>query len=203
MRLLPPFLFRLILMAGCVTGQPGAGQVPPKAAQVDVEEHELKARFLAKICDFVKWPPESDVNDPSKPFVIGILPGPLEDGERRWKDPFVDSMREIFSKTTLKTKKIILKPLITAGQIKECQAVYVMPRARSGIKLLMKGTQPIHILVFGQAEGFAELGVHLNFKVVDQRVRFEINEASFHDSGLKLDALILRSAIVVKRRETK
>lgn len=194
---------RLLAAVVCVMGEPGPCQAPPKSEAIGLEENELKARFLAKICAFVKWPQASDVNDPSKPFVIGILPGPPADGENRWKDPFVGSMGEVFRETTLKNKKVSLKFITSSGDIKECQAIYVMPRAKIGIKELMRGTKPLHTLIFGQTEGFAELGVHLNFQVVDQRVRFEINEASFQDSGLKLDALILRSAIVVKRREGK
>lgn len=194
-------LSRLLAVGACLMGGPGLCLAPPRAPQAELDEHVLKAKFLAKVCTFVDWPRGSTVHDSSPPFVIGILPGPPVDGGNRWEDPFVKVMQEVFRIDTLKNKKVSFKFITSSGEIKECQAIYVMPRARTGIKLLMPGAQPLHILVFGQTEGFAELGVHLNFQVVDRRVRFEINEASFQDSGLKLDALILRSAIVVKRKE--
>jgi len=188
-----------LLLAGAPL--PGRSQ---EGGTVHAEEgNVLKAKFLAKVCAFVDWPPTSTVPDLSRPFVIGILPGPPIPGEERWEDSFVRAMREVFGATPLKQKKVILRNIASAAELKECQAVYVMPRARIGIPNLVRGTRPLHTLLFAQSDGFADLGVHLNFLVVDRHVRFEINEASFQDSGLKVDSLILRTAIVVKRREGK
>jgi hypothetical protein len=143
------------------------------------------------------------MEDTSQPFVIGILPGPNinPEGEHRWDDLFVRSMRSEFKKTTVKNKRVILKNLNSLDDIKACQAIYVM--SKKGLLGVLNVTKPLHTLVFGQTEGFAELGVHLNFLVVNARLRFEINESSFHESALKIDSMILRSAIVVKRREGK
>lgn len=194
---------RLLLAGSCFAGVPARAVSSSLGAPVEEEENVLKARFLAKVCAFVDWPRGSSVNDAAQPFVIGILPNPSTSGANRWEDPFVRAMRELFLTTPLKNKKVVFKNLTSINEIRECQAIYVMPVSRSGITGVLKVTRPLHTLVFGQTEGFAELGVHLNFIVVDKRLRFEINESSFQDAELKIDSLILRSAIVVKRREAK
>lgn len=179
------------------------GAAPAQAARDTAAEQDLQARFFAKVCTFVDWPREAGVGDPGRPFVIGILGGPPLSLDNPWEDPLVRAMRALFPKQLLKGQKVSFSAIKTFEELKGCQAVYLMPSARRHVAATVKLVAPAHVLVFANTEGFAELGAHLNFKMVDQWVRFEINEASFQHSELRIDALLLRTATVVKRREAR
>ncbi len=50
------------------------------------------------------------------------------------------------------------------------------------------------MLIVGDKPGFVQDGGMINLKVVDDRVRFEINLASARSAGLKLDTRLLQMA---------
>ena len=54
------------------------------------------------------------------------------------------------------------------------------------------------VLVFADFEGFARAGGVGNFVMVENRVRFEINNVAAREAGLKVSSRLLRVALLVE-----
>jgi hypothetical protein len=188
----------IVLSLGLLVG--GAEEGP---AVVGKAELELKAQFIGKVCTFVDWPANSDVNDPSKPFVLGLLGGVQKTWDDPLEDPLARALKATFGTAQIRGKRVIVKPLRNAPDVLSCQALFVLPSYKPHMALLLGLSQRKNILLFGDSHGFADLGIHFNMVLIGEKLRFEVNEVSLRNSGLKVDSLLLRQAVAIKHGETK
>lgn len=188
----PPILLSLGLLLA--VGEEGSAGKP---------EFDLKAQFIGKTCTFVDWPANSEVNDASKPFVLGLLGGVQKTWENPLEDPLAVAIRATFATAQIKGKRVIVKPLRAAPDVLGCHALYVLPSYKPHMTLLRGLSQKKNILLFGDSPGFADLGIHINLVLVGEKLRFEVNEASFRASGLKIDSLLLKQAVAIRQGELK
>lgn len=174
----------------------------PESQSIDGKgEFDMKAQFVGKACTFVDWPATSEVNDATKPFVLGILGGTQNTWGDPMEDPLARALKSTFATGQIKGKRVLVKALRTSPEVIACHALYVLPSYKPHMPLLRTLSQKKNILLFGASPGFADLGIHINLTVVSQKLRFEVNETSFRGSGLKIDSLLLKQALVVKQGE--
>ena len=64
----------------------------------------------------------------------------------------------------------------------------------------IQASQLYHTLIISEKDGWAEQGIHINFYIRDDKVRFEINVESLKKSGLKAESMLLDYARIVKTK---
>lgn len=157
-----------------------------QAAASQVAEYELKAEFLERFTRFVDWPAGTFADD-QVPFVIGL-----------WaENPFGPYLERIASTQPIKSRPVRIRQVAGLPEIEGCHMLFVPQSRRGDVRRILRHVGSKPILLVGDGQGFAELGLHIAFVPEGDRVRFEINESAAHDNGLKISAKLLKLARVV------
>jgi len=164
----------LILLSFNVDGQPS--------------EYTMKATFIGKFPQFIEWGARSDVNDVSKPFVISII----------GNNPFKNDVVELLKRQKIKNKKVEMRFINQITQIENTDILFISNSMRKNLSKILEYTQNKPILTISDTSGFAEKGVHINFYLENDNVRFEINEQAARNAGIIINYRLLANAKIVK-----
>lgn len=141
---------------------------------------ELKVVLINKIVSYVSWPVKS-LNDET--IYVGIY------GD----DEFANLFIALHKNRPLLDRKVVAKKL--SGNSNEDVDIIIysqLPRSELFEKILRVSNKPI--LTFGDVKGYSQLGIHINFFVAENKVRFEINEEALKRSGLYVQPALIELA---------
>jgi hypothetical protein len=178
-RAAPTSLLLAVLLSGCLSLQP--------SPQAEVEEFTLKAVFLERFTRFIEWPDESQVSNPERPFILGVMGN---------KD-FVELLISIYKDKSIRNKKVSISIVKDLRDISACHLLYIAESQRKHLQEILAVTRNKPILTVSESEGFAQEGVLINFFIKDGRLCFEINELAATNAKLKMSHLLLETAKVV------
>ncbi|MEO6786876.1 MAG: YfiR family protein [Chthoniobacteraceae bacterium] len=133
-------------------------------AETGVSEYDLKAAFLSKFVQFVKWPKGAS-------GTIGIL------GD----DPFGGKLEK-----ALRGRLKIMHSR-QPEDLMNCQIVFVSKSERGSASAIIARLGNAHVLTVGDSDGFARQGGVIGFTMAGDKVRFEINTAAERRAGLIID----------------
>lgn len=145
---------------------PGVGSGGLRAETV-MPEYDLKAEFLCKFVQFVKWPKGGN-------GTIGIL------GD----DPFSGKLQG----------KLKVKHSKQPEDLKGCQIVFVSKSERGNVSGIIAALGEGNVLTVGDSAGFASQGGVIGFMMDGDRVRFEINTGAARRAGLIISSKLLQLA---------
>jgi hypothetical protein len=141
------------------------------AAGSELSESDVKAAFIAKFSQFVKWPSSRSS------MTVGIL------GE----DPFGGALEGMIK--VKRSKRV--------EDLKNCQIIFISKSERGNIGTILEGLVGANILTVGESDGFAKQGGAIGFVLVGDKVRFEINAGAARRAGLNIDLQLLKLAVRV------
>lgn len=93
---------------------------------------------------------------------------------------------------------ISLKLLPAHGDMNGCHALFIPADARGELHDLLEKAENMGILTIGDSEGYTQAGVILNLKLVQGKLRFDVNMKTAHRSSLKISANLLRLAQTIE-----
>ena len=167
-RLLATVLLGLFLLV------PARGDASP--------EYRAKAAFLYNFGKFVQWPD-----------------GALSEGELRLcvlgEDPFGDALDAIDGKQVRGSKLIIQRGASVVP--KRCHILFVSSSEGARVAGILEEVDGANVLTVGETDDFAKKGGIVNFKIVERKIRFEINPDAAKQAGLRISARLLKLATVV------
>ena len=162
----------------------------PAAAQNDGGvEYRAKLAFIYNLARFVEWPSGS-YSDPVAPLKIGIV----------GTDPFSPDLEAELRRRTVGGHPVEIKTLRPGDTVGACHIVFVPLAADDQTARIVKGLDRSSTLTVGETEGFAMRGGIVNFKVEDNRLRFEVNLHAAERAGLKISSKLLDIATIIKER---
>ena len=162
--------FRRLLASVCLLV---AALWPGAARAADaVPEYALKAALMVKFAqNYLKWPPAAFATAGS-PLCIGVL------GD----DPFGGALEQLVKGLEIgsEKRKIVIKHSRKVDDLKTCQMVFVCSSEKDRVPQILD-VLDANTLTVGETEGFTEHGGIINFYIVNEKVRFEINnDAAVH-----------------------
>lgn len=156
------------------------GMAGPANGQVD--ELTVKAVALEKIARFVEWPGSS-----SGPFVLGLA----------GRAPLFAQVEKIYSAVEIKGRPVQIRQVESPAELRSCHLLLLAEVAEKRLQEVLAATRGKPILTVADAQGLADKGVLLSLYILDQKLRFEVNEGAFRKSGLEVNPLLLKVARVV------
>jgi hypothetical protein len=145
--------------------------------------HEIHAAMLYNFIKYTQWPGEADGGD----FVLGVI------GE----DNVYNTLKQWYDGKPKGAKKIVVKKLASAAESGDCQVVYIgksKSREFDGVKTSTTGKA---VLTVSDSYGLGAKGSCINFKVVEGKLKFELNQASVSASNLKIASQLTSMAILL------
>ena len=145
--------------------------------------HEVYSMMVFNFVKYVQWP----ASDESKEFVIGVM----------GNSEIFNTLNSWYGGKQKGNKIYIIKKFNNASEMTDCQVVFI-DRSKSGEfeavnnKVKGKGT-----LVVTDRNGLGSKGSCINFKTVDEKLKFEINQASMNGAALKVAGQLSSMAILI------
>jgi hypothetical protein len=169
-----------------------APAVPSAAAgtQIAASEERVQAAYLHKFLNYADWPPAS-FPQVGTPYVIGIA------GD----DAVADELARIAAGRSVNNRGVIVKRLLPGDTVNDLHMLYVGRNERARLGQWLRQVKGRPVLTVTSADGALEQGSIINFRTVDDRVRFEVSADTAEQSGLRLNSRLFSVATnVVKGR---
>lgn len=164
-------MFIILMMAGfAVTAQ-------------DRPTHEIHAAMLFNFIKYVQWPNEGDGGE----FVVGVI------GD----DNVFNTLNTWYNGKQKGSKKYVIKKLSSANESSSCQVVYVGKAKSKDFDDIMNIIGGKSILTITDGNGLGQKGSCINFKVIDGKLKFEMNQATLTSSNLKVSSQLSSMAILI------
>lgn len=146
-------------------------------------EYQVKAAFLYNFAKFVEWPSSSfsDANTPLRICVLG-------------QDPFGEQLRDIANDKIVNGRKLQVNQVADLQVARTCHILFIASAEKAQLKLTLESLRGTGALTVGDTEGFVEEGGMINFVLVNDRVRFEVNHKAATEAGLKVSSKLLNLA---------
>jgi hypothetical protein len=145
--------------------------------------YEIHSAMLFNFMKYIQWPNEGEGSE----FVLGIL------GE----DDVFNTMKTRYDGKPKGTKKYVIKKLTSAAEASDCQVVYIgkfKNREFENVKTAVAGKA---VLTITDSNNLGQKGSCINFKVIDGKLKFEMNNASLTGANLKVSTQLSSMAIVI------
>jgi hypothetical protein len=150
--------------------------------------HEIHAAMLYNFIKYVQWPNEADAGD----FVVGVIGDEnVFNTLKTWYDGKPKGGKPKGA------KKYVIKKLSAAAEAGDCQVVYVGKAKSREFDDIKTSTSGKSILTITDANGLGQKGSCINFKVIDGKLKFELNQATVNSSNLKVSSQLSSMAIMI------
>lgn len=160
-------------------------------AQGPPSEEAVKAAYLVKLRNYVEWPARPAGADTR--IVIGVL-GADDVAEHLAQMP---SLREA-AKTGL-----VLRRLRLGDPVAGINILFVGDSSWNRAASMVAQARSQATLVVSESDSALAGGSIINFRLVDERIRFEISLEAAERSNLKLSSQLLTLALSVSREKRK
>lgn len=152
-------------------------------------EYSVKAAYVYKFGGFIAWPNDAFESD-SSPATVCVV------GE----DPFGGILEKVVEGQRINDRPIAIKRLESVGQRSGCQILFVAgfdERKNSEVLAAVRGES---VLTITDGARTPEATGIINFVIVDNRVRFEIDDHAASVNGVTISSKLLDLAKSAKRR---
>ncbi|NIN24658.1 MAG: DUF4154 domain-containing protein [Candidatus Aminicenantes bacterium] len=130
--------------------------------------------MLEKIIHFVDWPETTNIDNTSRPFVIGVF----------GKTPFKEQLEIIYTEQRVKDKTVDVRTISNIEEISGCHVLFISRAAKPRLPKIIKYVREKAILTVGDTKGFCKWGVHITLFLQRENIEFNINESEIQASGL-------------------
>jgi len=152
------------------------------------DEYQVKAAFLYNFAKFVEWP-ETIFKSSGEPISICVI----------GHNPFGPMLKASVNGKTIGERKFVVEDQADVQHAAACRIVFISSSERRRLRSIMARLKGRTILTVGETEGFAEEGGVINFKLVADTVRFEINLEAAEQEQIRISSKLLSVAEAVKR----
>lgn len=136
--------------------------------------HEIHSAMLYNFIKYVQWPNEGEGGE----FIVGVL------GE----DDVFNTLKQWYDGKPKGSKKYVIKKLASATDATGCAVVYVGKNKSSQFDQVKGSVTGKPVLTITNGSGLGQKGSCINFKVVDGKLKFEMNQGTFGSANLKFPA---------------
>jgi hypothetical protein len=145
--------------------------------------HEIHAAMLYNFIKYVQWPNETEPGD----FVVGVM------GEEN----VFNTLKSWYDGKPKGTKKYVIKKLTSAAEASDCQVVYVGKSKSREFENIKNSVAGKSVLTITDGNGLGQKGSCINFKVIDGKLKFELNQGVVTSANLKVSGQLTSMAIVI------
>lgn len=173
----------LALAAGVLTGVPArADGGPPEL------ERSVKAAFLFKFLMYTEFP-ASSFADPAAPLVIGVAGA----------DDMARDLARLVAGRTVNRRPVVVRTLRDNEPTDGLHLLFVGGRDPGRLARLARLDQADPLLIVTEAENGLPHGSVINFRIVAERVRFDVSLDAADKNKIKLSSRLLTVANHVQK----
>jgi uncharacterized protein DUF4154 len=153
-------------------------------------EFTIKAGLLLKFTNFIQWPETYSSIDREEPLNICIF----------GKNKFGDILDYVNDHDILR-RDILVRYHVPKPELNTCHIIYIGSIEITDLDDFNDKIKTSPVLVITESEKISHPLVAINFRKVNNKMRFEINRSAFERSGIMINSELLNLAIKVVRIE--
>jgi len=161
--------------------------IPFSVINAQVNEYTLKALYMEHFVTFIEWPEQSEFTDKNKPVVIGVY----------GKTSITTALQKTYSNKKIRNRQVIILPISGQDKFNQCQILFIGDLSERDLRQTINLLDNKPILTISENKGFAAKGVHINFYIQENNVRFEINDKAAINAGLHISHHLLKLAKLI------
>lgn len=150
-------------------------------------EYEVKAAYLYNFGKFVRWHDKSASRGADN-FTICVL----------GRDPFGAMLDATIEGATIDGTNVVSRRIAKASDSAGCRILFISSSEDNQLREILSALGTMSVLTVSDLPQFARRGGIIQFVMEDNRVRFEINQASAEHAGLTLSSQLLKLAVIVR-----
>ena len=175
-------IMRVPILSVCITG---LSLLSPLRNRAQHEaDYTLQANIIYRFTKYIDWP----ANKKSGDFIIGIV------GD----SPLYDDLKTISASKTVGTQKITVVRIPSSASSYNCHILFISEEERGSLKKITLLTAGAPILILTESNGLARKGSCINFIMVDDRLKLEINKGNIEQRNLGIASELLELGIIIK-----
>jgi hypothetical protein len=145
--------------------------------------HEVYSMMMWNFTKYVQWPDHESGGE----FVIGVV----------GSNDVYKTLSSWYAGKPKGSKTYVIKMFKSVSEITDCHVIYI-DKSKSGdfasISEKVKGKKT---LLITDKNGLGEKGSAINFKTVDNKLKFELNQKAMEASNLKVSGALTSMAILI------
>jgi hypothetical protein len=114
------------------------------------------------------------------------------------QDPFEGALEQAVNGKTVEGRPFLVRQ-VSDVSARGCQILFVSAAERQRFRSNAGDQKASGVLTVGESQGFAADGGVMNFKLVDGKVRIEVNLAAAEQGRLRISSKLLSLADIVKK----
>lgn len=170
-------MFKALTVAAVLISGSSFAQAQERSVQ------EVYSMMVYNFTKYVQWPDHAGAGE----FIIGVV----------GNNDIYNTLNQWYGGKPRGSKTYVIKKFNTAADVTDCHVLYI-DKSKSGEfetannKVKGKGT-----LVITDKSGLGEKGSAINFKMVDNKLKFELNHKAIEASNLKVSGALSSMAILI------
>ena len=144
----------------------------------------LKAVYINNFIKYIEWPEE----DKKGNFVVGVL------GSNAVLNSELQKTAENNNKKP-ENRKIEIMYLSGAVEATKCHIVYILPDNSPQLNDVISKLKNKSTLIVTEKPGMTELGAGINFVIVENKLKFELNKQNIENHKLKVASALVNFAV--------
>lgn len=145
--------------------------------------HEIHSMMLFNFSKYVNWPS----NNVTGNFVIGVI----------GSDKVFETLSAWYNNKSRGSQKIVIKKFNSASEITDCEVLYLAKQASRQFDEVKNKINGKSTLLISDKAGLGQKGSGINFKLVDGKLKFEINKKAIDQANLKVSSQLTGMAIII------
>jgi hypothetical protein len=145
--------------------------------------HEVYSMMVFNFVKYVQWP----ASDNSKEFVIGVV----------GNGDIYNTLTAWYGGKPKGNKTYVIKKFNSASEVTDCQVIFIDSSKSKEFDAINGQVAGKGTLVVTNGRGLGSKGSCINFKTVDEKLRFELNQQAIAASNLKVAGALTSMAIVI------
>ena len=146
--------------------------------------YAIQANIIYHFTKYINWPDDKKSGD----FVVGVV------GDT----PLYDELKTFLVNKTVGDQKIVVKKFAASATSFNCHILFVGEDVSGSLKKIAAQTTGSPLLLVTESDGLARKGSCINFTVVDEHLRLEINKNNIEHRNLGVASELLQLGIPVK-----
>jgi YfiR/HmsC-like len=152
-------------------------------------EDDIKAAFLFNFTQFVEWPAPADA---AEPFGICVVADPA----------FGQALDRTVHGESVGHRPIVRSSPAVPDAVRGCQMLFIGREESDHVDRWLAAIKGQPVLVVGESAAAWSRGVHINFVVENNHVKFDVNQEGAAQAGLVVSSKLLRVARTVMTRRS-
>ena len=147
--------------------------------------YAVHANIIYRFTKYIDWP--SDQKEGK--FIIGVV------GD----SPLYDELKKSIAGKMVGGQTIVIKKFSSSGGSFNCHILFISEDESKNIKKIVNLTAGAPVLLVSESEGLAEKGACINFVIVSDRLKLEINKNNIEQRELSIASELLQLGKIIKK----